>query len=369
KWGVINTQGKIILPFRYDYQVIHTNYDYLIAVDRAIKEKDNPFYMSDASVYDLRKYAVIDRDGNFIIPFKYTYIKPVNEKYLCVRDDYDANKKAEGKPVSAIYETNGYKLINLKDENVLSEKYWSITYISDDLIICCSDVPEPQGVARYSKIVNIKGETLFDPGKNIQIQPVGYSIKNGRNTEHVFSHKFFILNTYRNVYQSSVKNSLIDIKGNVIIDDYESCEFTEKNMIFRDDKKMTMLDYEGNIIKTEIRDCTLSLINGGYIMIDTVNKNENDRRYGFMDWRGNEIVKRDYEKILRPTGVSSDDTDYIAFIKDGQTLVLNLQNYSTKLYSREAEMINASGKIFYSVEEKTVFEGREVTSSKFIPIE
>ncbi|MFN6040084.1 MAG: WG repeat-containing protein [Bacteroidota bacterium] len=68
KWGIINSEGKVLIPLIYDE--VHTFREELVCVAKGVPSEAS----KSNEVYEDSKYGFLDRMGNVVIPFKFDEI-------------------------------------------------------------------------------------------------------------------------------------------------------------------------------------------------------------------------------------------------------------------------------------------------------
>ena len=103
KWGFINKNGDLIVPFEYDSCLNYFNKN-IVAV-----EKDN-------------KWGFVDKSGNVVIPFEYDVVQYIKEGFYVV--GYSVENSADQKV--GIIDNNGNTIVPLIYDRIL---FWEDEYV------------------------------------------------------------------------------------------------------------------------------------------------------------------------------------------------------------------------------------------------
>ena len=168
RYGAINTKGELVIdtvyPFlqsvganRLVYQKKGGDYSLLglmdtkgnIITEPCIRRDDYSFFgdgglMPVAIYQDGLKYGYMDVNGNMQIPNKYAYATPFENGYAWV-----------------LVQNEGYKLINLQDEVVLSLDMWQTPFFDYGFRNGLCLVFYNDNQTRIYQYINLKGEVIY----------------------------------------------------------------------------------------------------------------------------------------------------------------------------------------------------------------
>lgn len=238
------------------------------------------------------RYGVIDGKGNIIIDPNYDVIQipnPAKPIFVCM-SEYNTETKE--------YKT---KVLNDKKEQILTG-YESVQAIPTETT--ADGVPFEKTVLKYKKdgkygIVNIEGKEITKPIYD-EISAIPY--KEGML-----------------IVRQADKKGIININGVQVID-------VEYDNITVDNYYNTNTKYQRT----------------GFIVCKT---DENGYRYGYIDYKGDTILKPEYTQVERVTEIEDDKNIYLIAYKDGQAGLLKNEK---KILNHEYEEIkyNASNDVF-----------------------
>lgn len=238
------------------------------------------------------RYGVIDGKGNIIIDPNYDVIQipnPAKPIFVCM-SEYNTETKE--------YKT---KVLNDKKEQILTG-YESVQAIPTETT--ADGVPFEKTVLKYKKdgkygIVNIEGKEITKPIYD-EISAIPY--KEGML-----------------IVRQADKKGIININGVQVID----------------------VEYD-NITVDNYYNINTKYQRTGFIVCKT---DENGYRYGYIDYKGDTILKPEYTQVERVTEIEDDKNIYLIAYKDGQAGLLKNEK---KILNHEYEEIkyNASNDVF-----------------------
>lgn len=227
KCGFVNANGRLVIPCIYDCYLSQFVYGTII-----IDLKD-PFYFKNGycivgnntppNIVDdtYPSFAVIDKEGNIVLPFNYSYNEWPWDFFVGYCDDigyYTITKRKDGKKA----------FISLEDGCLIKGFYWydDLSYYEDNGFFIFSD-NESDG------LLNTKGEIVI---------PLGYydsidSFSNGYAT------------VGKEGFDGNIKYGVINSYGNLIIPciyDTPDIEYYEGIAIVKKDGVLGIIDLYGN---------------------------------------------------------------------------------------------------------------------------
>lgn len=235
-----------------------------IGIYQLVVEKGKKYEVEEIKQYNYfvlkqnSQYGVIDRQGNTIITPEYSEIKIPNPE----------------KPVFVCYQGENTKLLNEKKEEIASN-YSNIQPIQLENIV--SDLIYEKSILKYSKdgkygLINLEGKEIVKPIYD-EINSLPY--KEGEL-----------------LVKQNEKYGVINMKGNSLIE------------IAYDQIKVDGYYTDENKYK-----------DAGYIVLI---KTQEGYRYGYLDNRGKELLKPEYNEISRVTEIQDNDNAYLIAAKNGQ---------------------------------------------------
>lgn len=238
------------------------------------------------------RYGVIDGNGNILVNPNYDVIQipnPAKPIFICM-SEYNTETKE--------YKT---KVLNDKKEQILTG-YESVQAIPTETT--ADGVPFEKTVLKYKKngkygLVDIEGKEITKPIYD-EISAVLY--KEGML-----------------LVQQGDKQGVININGVQVID----------------------VEYD-NITVDNYYDVDTKYQRTGFIVCQT---GENGYRYGYIDYKGDTILKPEYTQIERVTEISDDKNIYLIAYKDGQAGLLK-NNKKILNYEYEEITYNAYNDVF-----------------------
>lgn len=254
KYGIVNLEGKIIVPVEYNQIDITGIYIYAqneqgttiynsngtqvnIDTNVAILNTSNKKYRIRIKTQDnITQYGVIDDEGMQIIDEKYNYLEYLYDDYFLV-----SNEKAK------------LGIIDNKDQQKLEIKYDSIQKIQDTQMLQAT-ITESSAIEVFDKklksICEMQNAKIENNGEYIKIyneQEVRYFDKQGNeltNIQVYSNNKLFAKN-------QNGKWGFVDINGQKVVD-YIYDKVTEFNKYgfagIKKDGKWGSIDEQGNIL-------------------------------------------------------------------------------------------------------------------------
>lgn len=294
KYGIIKN-GKVLI--NYTYQGIE--------------------YDSKSSLFEIEKsekYGIIDYNGRIIIPIEYTGIK-INGIYIYAYTDTEETivYNMQGEKVTnlkyasitktqnenyqiAINEDGFYGIINEKNEELVKNKYSYIEYLFDDYFIVANEQGK-LGVINIGKEekIKLKYDVLqrIDDTKVIEAKLLSEQKTDiyNSNLELVYSIKNAIIykeDKYLKVY-SKEEDNYLDFNGSEL----ETKEVFKNNTLIanKKDNKWGFIDRNGNVVVEHKYDKVTEFNEYGYAGISLNNK------WGVIDSKRNIVKEPSYENI------------------------------------------------------------------------
>lgn len=207
KIGFTNSTGKVIIPVEFQENT------YLPAANRVILSKD------------VQKYGVVDYQNQVIIPFRYKYIQTVIKgKLFSIREDGFKGQSAlfdwDGKRITPfIYQNINPKkkivivtkeqakgILNSKGEIILAPIYRNLEQIQNtSFYICKTD--------SVAKIIDLDTREIIFKNNYTDLNPLGGShfmaTKNGKQGLIDFNEDIIIPFHYDKIYKADVSNFIV----------------------------------------------------------------------------------------------------------------------------------------------------------------
>lgn len=317
KYGVIDTNGKILIPFEFDNPVGFATDDY--------------YYFTKNGLF-----GIIDKSHKIIIPCEYKFLKVVNDKYIYCKKNHK-NLCITG-------------IIDYNNNVIIPCEYLSLEYVNDDFII--ANINQYNVSVKDQKfengyIINIKNEIL----KKYR-DPV-YLIRSGN--DKIYS---------KNLLWTNYK--LIDLEDNIIFGNiwmqniyaYISglvCEFAGEKFV---------VNYDGKIIYRGSKENQIVGRKNSFTVYDNKKK-----LYGLIDLNGKTLVENNFEKCFYPNYTENnkkiyemDEYDYLAFVNKDKSILVNLNTFEKKEFDLEISKFSNEGIVYV----QETIKGRE--GYKNIPI-
>ena len=220
-----------------------------------------------------------------------------------------------------INENNKYGVID-RDGNVVVEAKYDVVQIpnpSKDIFICLHDY-NSEDRDYSSDVLNSKGEKLYQEYGNVQAIP----------TETTYDGIPFEKTVLK--YKKDGKYGLVSLEGKQILKpEYESVTaipYKEGMLIVKQEEKCGVVNINGKIlIPVEYESITADNYYSDQSMYKTTGfivskKNDEGYRYGYINYKGKEIVKTEYTQIDRVTEMQDDKNVYLVAYKNGQAGLL-----------------------------------------------
>jgi hypothetical protein len=267
KFGLINTQGKTILSFKY--------FNLEPAGDKLIASS-----LKNDDIY----YGLTNEKGKKIIPVTYGQIRPLSDSRLAItnHENLKAIFDLTGTPLSnfefdhidnfqnnyaIVYKNGKQGLINPSGSLVLPAKYKTIRI----------EEGNKANVANFTqwKLLSPDNKTLnnlhFD-----QITPIG-----------------------KNVFKVNIgkKEALISLDGNFLTDfkDWQIFEFSNENALYKENKLYGIINKKGKLLTPANYDTIFS--SSDYLMAS--HKQFNQRKYNIFSAQGDTINLGDYDNVIQ----------------------------------------------------------------------
>lgn len=320
KWGIIDNQGKEIVPVEYD------SISALKGIKNALLvQKDG-------------KYGIIDDEGKIIIDTKYEEISNLgkdNKEGYIVKDetglygiiDYSKNSVLENKyqEIEKVYGNDLYvvsqdgkqKLIRKSGEEILTKGFEQITAIlkeKDKGVIYISNGKYGIMSLDGTNILKAQYDNLIEAKENIFI-----ATKNGKQgiidingeekvpfnyTSIIYDEKGDIYIAENEQFNSDIMNNQFEIKqSGILIENNTEDGYFE---LRKDDKYVY---YNFKFEEKEVKD----ILNKNTLFLD-----KKDNKYGYVDKNGNVVVEYIYDDATE-----QNEYGYAAVKKDGKWGAIN----------------------------------------------
>lgn len=249
KQGLINIEGKFLIPSIYDYVEVKNNY---------------------ASVLLDKKYAIVTLDHKEVIPFSDFGIIPTDNENVFITITKD-------------YYIKG--LININNQKIVKDNYYAIqnidkyNYLVTEQIILSTDIQTKISKSEFkSGVFNEKGK---------EVLPVRHQVYS------VFENNMFAcddLGCYIFTFSKEgvTKLSMPDTISFYKRIGHEGVVFNYKNQIFVQSEKYGLMNTKGEIVINPIYDNIEYVIDTEYYIV----KNEN--KFGLFDENGNVMKEVKY---------------------------------------------------------------------------
>lgn len=290
KVGLVNTDGTIIVPVEYS-DILAITEDY-----------KNGYIVKNTE----SKYGVIKSDGQIALECKYDDIKHITENsmYIVKLDGSwkvsleDGTSYLEGKVANAISMNNGnvivnnngkYGVLNIQTDLKIPSEYELLAYVFEDKYIA-----KKQG--KYG-IINTNNETIVD----FKYVDMAYNkstdyikAKNEDNTYDYMARDFSVKLT---AGEETILNGFIsvNVQGDVKYYNYKLEEKTNKDVytantlfITKSNGKYGFINKEGKVVVEPIYDDATEQNDYGYVSV------KKDGKWGAIDQYGNVVVEPSY---------------------------------------------------------------------------
>ena len=222
---------------------------------------------------------------------------------------------------SILIKNGKYGVID-KQANIIIEANYDAIQIpnpSKPIFICMGEYNAEQKKYKTT-VLNDKGETIFPEYENIQAIPLDTGIEEVPYEKSVLQ------------YSQNGKYGLIDFNGKKITepiyDKISSINYKEGTFLVKEEDKVGAINMKGTtVIKSEYETIT----SDNYYHETTKNKTtgfivsqktEDGYRYGYIDYRGNIILKPEYTELERVTEIADNKDIYFIAFKEGQAGLL-----------------------------------------------
>lgn len=223
-----------------------------------------------------------------------------------------------------ILDSNGKYGVVDKSGNVIIEPEYAIVQIpnpSKDVFICLTQEEQ----SKYTTTVyNKQKKVLFEEYKNVQAIPIDINIDKSPYEKSTL------------IYEKDGKYGLINFKGKEIAkpiyDSISSINYKEGSFLVKQGDKVGIINMKGKeIIPIEYETIT----SDNYYSETTKNKTtgfivskktEDGYRYGYIDYKGNTVLKTEYTQLERVTEIQDEKNIYFIAFKDGQAGLLKNQD-------------------------------------------
>lgn len=271
KWGMIDEEGKLVIPYKYDSMM--------------------GFHNGTSIVVNESKKGLIDKTGAEIIPTEYEMVIYMAQGlFLCEISD----EKCKIYNIKGEYTSYEYDYIGgVYEDMIVVERNGKMGYINTELkeIIPCaySDASNfSNGLAtviknHYYYVIDKTGKIIMS---NCPYEKTGKYIKSPGIRS--FSEGL-----------ASVKDGFIDTEGNLVIScDYDGKEFFD-NGLARVEKndKYGFINTKGEVVVPLIYDCAESKFREGLALVTKGCKwyDMEGGKYGFVNTKGEEVVPCIYD--------------------------------------------------------------------------
>lgn len=376
-FGLMNAKGKVIKKIQYQeittltyYPTVH-NYivkkdDHYGLIDKAGNtlleiEYDNlesSYYGSYSDVNDCMilankgsKTGAFDANGNKVLPLKYTY-----------NSDSSNGGISYYKGVFIVYKNGKYGALNKKGNKIIDFDYQEI-YGDQNNIIARNETDGLNSFTVYSlkgkKITDVKGQYLAGFSKKgtallvnqsfnyVLIDQKGNVVKDFASSQ-IQADKVDSQGNYLFKYLDENYNTtnieLVDSKGNVLIGDLPTSEYTNPNLTYLKEIKVYLLTYQkdnsyySRVYSSKgklLKEYKGELIYGKYK--HSLNDSESlySKKFkGFIliDGSNYGLISRDLKEIkaTNNTYITVIYDDYIVVNNDNKSVLLSYKNYSQK---------------------------------------
>ena len=293
KYGCVNSQGKVIIPFEYDYiNNVSRDYEVLIVKKNGkygVLNWDGKILLPlkyDSIIYEgilivekNEKFAVMNLDGEILLPFKYNRLYLYFEKY---GEEYREFLMAE--------KNEKFGVIDLDGKTILPFEY-------DYMTVFYRNFKEEKAFLIVRKnnrygIIDLDGKTIF---------PFEYS-------EIKICRESYSTNIAFLTVRKDSRYGIMDLNGKTILPfeyDYIDSERVNKFLIVRNNDKYGLINLDGEIIlPLKYDDMTVH-------RDDLIVKQ--DEKYGIIDLDGKTILPFEYNNI---NDVYSVIEDFYAICKE-----------------------------------------------------
>lgn len=271
KYGVVNKEGIIIIPIKYDY----------------IHEDKNYYYVSDAN-----KGKMFDKSGNIVVKKKYKNIKVLNDDRFLIETDKKNNNyyKIINKKGKVILQfkcdddlTVSYGSIIVNHKSILTNNYSVIKYLGYDHIYSFLNDYAIVSQHNLDGVIDKNGKLIiplkydymsYFAEDNLYLVKVKekYGVIDG-NDNIIVPIMYKSVNRHRNLALADTDtNSIIyDFKGNKIYELESNLRFVDvyDNLIVLEDKDgyFRLIDRNGNLIIPKCED-KIEVLSNRYILLD-----------------------------------------------------------------------------------------------------
>jgi len=317
KYGLINLEGKEVLPCNYD------------EIKSIVGTKGVVITVKDG------KQGLVDSVGKIIIENNYSEIKPLTNKYengfivkndngkygvikynktVALEEKYDDIKNVYGNSMYTVKEGNSWKVINEEGKTILENGFTDIKFINADNIIYVKD-------GKYGISNTIGQEIILNEYEELSYAFTGmfiakkdgkYGIINDYNEtklEFIYSNIKYIedadfIQAQKDNIESDLLNRNLEIKAQGIVSEIN---IEDKYIKVRENDEYKYYNFKlENKKNTEI------------LMGKTLYLSKKDGKYGYVNEKG--IVVVDY---IYDDATEQNNYGYVAVKKDGKWGALN----------------------------------------------
>lgn len=339
KYGAIDNDGKIVIPFKFFYPVLFATDDLFYFVSKNAREfreqfddilnssQEKTLKFPAAPDHVLRNplslgaVGIVDRQGKVVISAKYKMLRIINDKYiLCQRFD-------RKKP----YNQKG--IIDYNNNIVIPMEYESLSYINDNLIIANIIRYASDNTPEKGYIINIKNEVL-----KTFIHHISPVITEQRK---VFS---------ENLFYSTESRAFLDKEGNCVCDSVwpQWYRVYDAGIVCNNPNRTFVLNSKGKEVYSGVNE----EITGHRNCLKVFSRDK--KLYGLIDKNGKVILDTIYEKYLYPTKITDEDKlnmreyvhKYLVFVSKDRSVLVNLDTFEKKEYKKEIAMLDSGGNVY-----------------------
>ena len=296
KTGVINQDGKQIIPAKYDF--IDICEDYFICEQNnksGVIDYNNqtivPFKYGEISfnkhfiVSKNHKKGVVNSRNKFIIPLVYADIKICNDgNFIVVKNEKYGLLDSTGKVILDFkYEELGYDNIAYSENRIVFKENGKYGYLDEfaNVVITpsykrASAFKNGKAIVNYSGIIDINGNCILEPDK--------------------FYHLFDCDGIYYAWHKEQRNKCILSSEGEILFDGLVSDFLAIKNgtAVISQGKKYGLIDTTGKIIIPTIYDGISEMGDNGLI---PVLKNG---KWGFVNQNNETIIDFKFTGMMRP---------------------------------------------------------------------
>lgn len=321
-WGAYTLQGRVICKPLYNHIVYVSDNLIKVGMDGKDYELHEDYYWEDGERYDFKNYnyeehsiinwGLIDNCGNELLPFEY---RAIADKIVDGLLEIRANKKI------------GY--VDATGHLLLKPTYKSISNFVEGYAIVskASYYYDEQGRdreqsvygainSRFAELIPcVFGSIEYEAETGLFKTDVGYKTPDGRYLADVNGNELYVDKKYKyckpfndtgaiavRVIDGDVKYGLIDKKSNDILPPiFSRLDYIEKGVYkFKINDLYGLVNSNGDIILPNKYNGIGKFENDMacvQIIVPHDNRCDNKKRYGYVDFQGNEVLSPSYEFI------------------------------------------------------------------------